>query len=415
MRKLCACIYYIYTYSNYGDEWRVWRMWRVCDVMWNLRCLWCDKNSCLYTIYIYVYSHYDDECLVRRVCDVMDKVAMPLMWWEIHVCVHTVYIEQLQRWVTSVWCDVKVAMPLMRWESCVCVYILDIYIAIIAMSVSCETCVMSWVSNMKSVWCHEFLIWRVCDVMAVSCDERVMSSHTHLSRCLTPIMKSFTHRHHIRRADLIIWEARRAGRGGVGGGRTGRWFFFLHARSVGPCVGVSCEWRMSGFGVSFRYAATYYVAESRCNALRHSATHCDTLQRTTTHCNALRHTATHCNTLQHTATLMDHTTVRVVCGSHRWVASIWIMSNIAFNICRGKCTSTGACCQIQMLSLGASCGSMVCCSVLQCVAVCCSVLQCFVLGCSMLSLGASCGSMVCCSVLQRVAVSCIVLYCVCGV
>jgi len=40
---------------------------------------------------------------------------------------------------------------------------------------------------------------------------------------------------------------------------------------------------------------------------------------------------------------------------------------------------------------------VVCCSVLQCVAVCCSVLQCVV---------------VCCSVLQCVAVCCIVLQCV---
>jgi len=284
MRKLCACIYYIYTYSNYGDEWRVWRMWRVCDVMWNLRCLLCDKNSCLYTIYIYVYSHYDDECLVRRVCDVMDKVAMPLMWWEIHVCVHTVYIEQLQRWVTSVWCDVKVAMPLMRWESCVCVYILDIYIAIIAMSVSCETCVMLWGSNMKSVWCHEFLIWRVCDVMTVSCDERVMSSHTHLSRCLTPIMKSFTHRHHIRRADLIIWEARRAGRGGVGGGRTGRWFFFSARALCG-----SLRWGE----LRMMNARFWCIAQIRCNILERTATYCNILQHTATHCNILQHTATH--------------------------------------------------------------------------------------------------------------------------
>ena len=50
---------------------------------------------------------------------------------------------------------------------------------------------------------------------------------------------------------------------------------------------------------------------------------------------------------------------------------------------------------------------LVCCSVLQCVAVCCSVLQCVAVCCSVLQCVA-----VCCSVLQCAAVCCIVLQCV---
>jgi len=54
---------------------------------------------------------------------------------------------------------------------------------------------------------------------------------------------------------------------------------------------------------------------------------------------------------------------------------------------------------VERVSHGASlqCAGIVCCSVLQCVAVCCSVLQCVA---------------VCCSVLQCVAVCCSVLQCV---
>jgi len=37
-------------------------------------------------------SNDGDECLMWRVCDVMGKVAMPLMSWESHVCVYTIYI-----------------------------------------------------------------------------------------------------------------------------------------------------------------------------------------------------------------------------------------------------------------------------------------------------------------------------------
>ena len=52
-------------------------------------------------------------------------------------------------------------------------------------------------------------------------------------------------------------------------------------------------------------------------------------------------------------------------------------------------------------------GNIVCCSVLQCVAVCCSVVQCVAVCCRVLQSVA-----VCCSVLQCVAACCSVLQCV---
>jgi len=52
---------------------------------------------------------------------------------------------------------------------------------------------------------------------------------------------------------------------------------------------------------------------------------------------------------------------------------------------------------------------IVCCSVLQCVAVCCSVLQCVAVCCSVFQCVA-----LCCFVLQCVAVCCSVLQCVAG-
>ena len=63
---------------------------------------------------------------------------------------------------------------------------------------------------------------------------------------------------------------------------------------------------------------------------------------------------------------------------------------------------------------------LVCCSVLQCVAVCCSVLQCAAVCCSVLQVTHPAGlfalmmlqcAVVCCSVLQCVAVCCSVLQC----
>ena len=58
----------------------------------------------------------------------------------------------------------------------------------------------------------------------------------------------------------------------------------------------------------------------------------------------------------------------------------------------------------------------VCCSVLQCVAVCCTVLQCVAVCCTVLQCVTVCCSVlqcvaVCCSVLQGVAVCCSVLQC----
>jgi len=62
-------------------------------------------------------------------------------------------------------------------------------------------------------------------------------------------------------------------------------------------------------------------------------------------------------------------------------------------------------------------GEIVCCSVLQCVAVCCSVLQCVAVCCSVLQcVAVRCSMLQCvavrCSVFQCVAACCSVLQCV---
>jgi len=77
-----------------------------------------------------------------------------------------------------------------------------------------------------------------------------------------------------------------------------------------------------------------------------------------THCNALQYTATHCDTLQHTAT------------HYMWHV---IHMNATLQV-----TET---CHMYMCDVS----YIVCCSVLQCVAVCCSVLQCVAVCCSVFS------------------------------
>ena len=87
---------------------------------------------------------------------------------------------------------------------------------------------------------------------------------------------------------------------------------------------------------ALQHTATHYTAPqhnaTHCTTLYHTATHCTTLQHIAPHCITLHHTATRSNTLQHTAT-QKHTTL--------YHAS----------------------------------PDIVCCSVLQCVAVTFSVLQ----------------------------------------
>ena len=104
-------------------------------------------------------------------------------------------------------------------------------------------------------------------------------------------------------------------------------------------------------------------------------------------CVAVCCTATHCNTLQHTATHwythIQHANGRAVSATYR----------ARENVCRRRLV----CCSV------VQCVAM-CCSVLQCVAVCGSVLQCVALCCSVLQC-----VVVCCSVLQCAAVPCSVM------
>jgi len=62
---------------------------------------------------------------------------------------------------------------------------------------------------------------------------------------------------------------------------------------------------------------------------------------------------------------------------------------------------------LDRVSVALWCSVLLCCIVLQCVAVCCSVSQCVAVCCSVLQCVA-----VCCSVLQCVAVCCSVSQCV---
>ena len=75
-------------------------------------------------------------------------------------------------------------------------------------------------------------------------------------------------------------------------------------------------------------------------------------------------------------------------------------------VCCSVCLYLELCLDLDLNGLTVHSGGL-CCSVLQCVAVCCSVLQCVAVCCSVLQCVA-----VCCSVLQCVAVYCSVLQCV---
>jgi len=141
----------------------------------------------------------------------------------------------------------------------------------------------------------------------------------------------------------------------------------------------------------FKYV---YGIMLQCNTLQHTATHFNTRML---QCNTLQHTATY--TATHTATHCNKTPPMVWCV----VAARAIVERVL---------------QYGMLSI-------VCCSVLQCVAVCCSVLQCVAVCCSVLQYDVlQCGvslqhesrrrersNMSCCSVLQCVAVCCSTLQC----
>jgi len=171
------------------------------------------------------------------------------------------------------------------------------------------------------------------------------------------------------------------------------------------------------------------LQHTECNAVRHAATncnkltatHCSTLQHT--HHNALQHTATlqdwmqhtatHCNTLQHTATLQEHSArpshlqadifksqlAIQVTELHDFVLQCVVVCCSVLQcvaVCYIQCVAV--CCSARYASDWRACHCVaVCCSVLH--SVCCSVLQCVAVWCSVLQCVA-----VCCSVLQCVAV-----------
>jgi len=125
-------------------------------------------------------------------------------------------------------------------------------------------------------------------------------------------------------------------------------------------------------------SATHY------NSLQHTAKHCNTLQRTATHCKTLQRTATHCNTLQHTTfqftkwhsshvrpslqrgnpLTLQHTATH--CNTLQHTATH--CNTLHFNLPRDTPLMCAPPYQEAILS---RCG-VVCCSVLQCVAVRCS-------------------------------------------
>ena len=167
-------------------------------------------------------------------------------------------------------------------------------------------------------------------------------------------------------------------------------------------------------------------AQTRLNTLQHTATKCNTLQHTAIHCNTLQYTATHCNTLQHThdhgnptplpaaahCSTLQHTDYRTLhaccrpCGApSRRIPTTgsprradWRESSYRY---AGWAVGTYTAPPKKKVKMVVShwnaawgsrlagesvvvCSewSIVCCSVLQCVAVCCSVLQCIVVYCS---------------------------------
>jgi len=160
------------------------------------------------------------------------------------------------------------------------------------------------------------------------------------------------------------------------------------------------------------------VDECALYTLQHTATHCIILQHTATHCNTLQHTATHCNTLQHTTTsgiTLKHTAASPGMGQEaaRMQQAVDIYAPYipaptddpalaeADRLLIGDSGMFAVCPQISSLTLGVLWCVVVCCNVLQrvavalagpdrlpmddsgmlqsatdCVAVCCRVLQC---------------------------------------
>ena len=125
-----------------------------------------------------------------------------------------------------------------------------------------------------------------------------------------------------------------------------------------------------------------------------TATHCNTLQHTATHCNILQHTAIFCNTLSDRNTFIANGRCRP-----------FAQGNWGVVVCCGV---------LQYVAVG--------CSGLQWVAVGCSGLQWAAVGCSMLKYVAVCcwpfaqgnwGDAVCCSLFKYVAVCCRDIVCCC--
>jgi len=150
----------------------------------------------------------------------------------------------------------------------------------------------------------------------------------------------------------------------------------MHLRIAGWCSVLRCG--------TLVYSVVQSVA-MQCVAMGGSVLQCVAVCSHTTHGNALQHTATHCTTLQHTAPHCTHYTTEgclpFVLGGDPCFRLFWEASF--------RCSTEG--CPPKL----------VCCNVLQCVAVCCSVLQCVAVRCSVLQ----CVAM-CCSVLQCAAVCC---------
>jgi len=119
---------------------------------------------------------------------------------------------------------------------------------------------------------------------------------------------------------------------------------------------------------------------------------------TATHCNTLQHTATHCNTLQ----MASNGRLQMKRGGSVLLAG-WLKRDPSMSWVTLTVQSCRRC--------------VLCCSVLQCVAVCRSVLQCVAVCCNLswvtlashAKLQEACAF---CSVLQCVAVCCSVFWCI---
>jgi len=171
---------------------------------------------------------------------------------------------------------------------------------------------------------------------------------------------------------------------------------------------------------TLQHAETYGML---LRALQHAATRCNALQHTATHCNTPQYTEAHCNAwLRGRATHRSHLLQCVVmCCSLRIGRQVWstcfelvlmccsVLQCIA--VCLSVCIASIHVLQPHVLQRVAAC----CCHVLQRVAACCSVLQCIAVCLSVCI--ASIHVLqphvlqrvvaMCCSVLQRVAVACL--------